>query len=352
MTNMKVMKSERKGEISLNMAGRVTVTLKKGKEKETLEKKNNIDISYASTIGALLLFGTNSPYAGVYASTFSLPQGIVILLLNNGAVVSQIQTSLQGLTDTLTNAGETTTVTFIGSDATTSQYSFDQLELYTVVNSTLFLRIAEVYLQTPITKGQNDQVQVTWEIVIVSSIPFANISSISQTECQSTCSQSGVCSSNSIGTQYTVSLFNFLATVLLVPNLFQILQNQKVPMSYFTSLLPTVTQVTGVVNALFYDACLNPAGSWESQTNQVASASETFDQNYVYVALNVVAEPSAEVAYIMPFVEVQGGGAQTNYPLAFIAVQGVSIPNQTQTFGILLKIPYGPSTLVSVSEST
>ncbi len=345
---MKVMKSE----ISLNMAGRVTVTLKKGKKEETLKKKNNIDISYASTIGALLLFGTNSPYAGVYASTFSLPQGIVILLINNGAVVSQIQTSLQGLTDTLNSAGETTTATFIGSDATTSQYTFDELELYTMVNSTLFMKVAEVYLQTPITKGQNDQVQITWEIVIVSAIPFANISTISQTECQSTCSQSGQCSSNSLGSQFVASLFNFFATLLLVPNLFQILQNQKVPMSQFTSGLPTVTTVSGVYQVSFFDACLNNAGIWNPISDQVASASETFDNNYVYVALNVVAQPSAEVAYIMPFVQMTGGGAGLIYPLAFIAVQGTSIANQTQTFGILLKIPYGPSTLVSLSEST
>jgi hypothetical protein len=349
---MKVMKSERKGEISLNMAGRVTVTLKKGKEKETLEKKNNIDISYASTIGALLLFGTNSPYAGVYASTFSLPQGIVILLINNGAVVSQIQTSLQGLTDTLNTAGETTTITFIGSDATTSQYKFDKLELYTVVNSALFLKIAEVSLQTPITKGQNDQVQVTWEIVVVSSVPFANINTISQSECQSTCPQPGECSSNAVGSQNMVSVFNFLASVLLVPNLFQILQNQKVPMSFFASGMTTVTTVSGVVQVGFFDACLNSAGLWNPVTDKVASASETFDQNYVYVALNVVFQPTAEVTYIMPFVQITGEGTGFIYPIAFIAVQGTSIPNQSQIFGILLKIPYGPSTLVSLSESS
>jgi hypothetical protein len=337
-----------KSDAQLSIRGQVQIKV----GKRVIKKDNNIDLTYASTIGALLLFGTNSPYAGTYAVTFSLPQSVVVLLLNNGVVVAQLQTTLQGLNDTLNNVAETTTVTFIGSDATTSQYTFNQIELYTMVNNVLFMRIAEAYLQTPITKDQNDQVQVTWQIIIQSAIPFVNINNVMLNDCNSTCGQSAVCSSNVLSQKFNASVFNFVATMLIVPSLFTVLQNQQVPMSAFTSLLPTVSTVTGVTQILFFDSCLNNAGIWVSTTGQVASAGENFDNNYVYVSLNVVETPSAEVSYLMPFVQLSGGGVTVVYPIAFIAVQGTSIANQSQTFGILLKIPYGPSTLVQLSEAT
>jgi hypothetical protein len=341
-----------KKEIELNISGRVEINVKRKSEEQKIKQKNNIDITFASTLGALLLFGTNSPYAGPYATTFSLPQSIVILLLNNGTIVAQMQTTLQGLTDNLTNIGETTSITFIGSDSTTSQYTFNELQLYTVVNNVLFMKVAEVYLQSPITKGQNDQIQVTWQIIASSAIPFANISTVAPNDCNATCSQSAECQTNWTLTNYKASIFNFMVALLLVPGLFKVLQNQQVPMSTFTSALPTVTQILGVNQILFFDACLNDAGIWVVTTNQVASAGETAGNNYVYVSLNVVFTPSLEVSYMMPFIEVSGNGVALGYPLAFIAVQGASIPNQAQTFGILLKIPYGQQTLVSVSETT
>ncbi len=337
--------------MEVQIKGKVSITVKRGDNTvKQIRKNNNIDINFAETVGSLLMFGTNSQYAGSYASTFSLPQSIVVLLLNNGVVVAQIQTTVQGFSDTLTSTAETTLITFIGSDATTSQYTFNQLELYTVSNNALFLKISDAYLSTPITKGQNDQVQVTWEIGVVATIPFVQFYNVSINDCNATCNNQTTCQQNALQ-GYQASVFNFLVVLLITPNLPQVLQNQNVPMSSFLNNYVPGAIPVGITQINFFDSCFNSVYTWTATNGQVASAGVTYDSNYVYVTLNVIATPTAQVQYMVPFTSFTGGGVAFKYPIAITTTSGISIANQQQVFGLLLKIPYGPSTLVSLNTA-
>jgi len=342
--------------IKIKKAGGVTTPpLLKDKYDVTIAKNNAISLEFATALASALVTGVNTaPYG-----TLTQPQGVVILLKNNGVVVAQLPVTLQSFDDVLQSTSETTTVTFIASDSTPAQYTFNEADIYTVSQNALYLKIAFVYVN-PITKGVDDIVQITWTLIATSYIPFNNFPTLAQQNCSATCS--GTCNAGTLFTQALggfvtqqppISLFNFAFAFTIVPNLQSVAQGK--PMGWlatFISQAPPNTQLLGIASVYLTDGCFNPVAQWVIG-NPTSGVQITYDNEYVYASFNILASPSGAVNYMLVNV---GIGTPPNtififYPLAILTVTGVSVQGQVQTFGILIKIPYGSITTKQVTQT-
>ena len=233
------------------------------------DSHNDITEEFAvSLLGTVVLGQLQSTgYAqSQYVAQFGIPDNIAILFLSNGAVVNSITTTLNGFNDQLTANNEVTNVIFIGSDSTPATYTFDTIQLWSVVSNRLFMPISTFTLPSPFTKGEHDIIQITWSETITSYIPFVHTRSSFIYSCLPSCTSCNQGNFNP-GFYCATSVFNFVWALLLVPNI-QNLQNlNNYPIScylnkYFQLYQQTGTppQFVGIFEVEFFDGCLNLAG--------------------------------------------------------------------------------------------
>ena len=326
--------------MKLSLKGHVEIKV----GRNNLSLHNDVAPEFALLLAKTMLAGAST--GTTYSSGVALPTGVVIVLLNNNAVVTTISTNVTKFSDSLSGSGETTSVTFVGSDATPTEVTFNALELYTVVGQTLYLRIAYANLESPVTKDVNDVVQVTWVEEISSGgslISFQNT--------QSACSQcSSTCNTSLLKEDLTTSsIANFLWALLIVPALNKVAVSTSTPMSQYVTLFYTyyltnnkVPQIEGVSSIFLTDQCLNVV-----ETVQVVAPiitySTTNDEAIVSLALYI--NPSSNVYYALPVFTI------TNVFSAFLGLVQVSNTSGISSgqLSIVVQIPYGSPTLQSLT---
>ena len=329
--------------MKLSLKGRVEVRIgKKG-----LRLDNDVSPDFALALAQTLLIGSQS--ATGYGSGFALPTGVVIVLLNGSSVVATIQVNVSKFTDQFTPQGELTSVTYIGSDATPTQYSFDSLELYTVVGSTLYMKIAYVNLGQTVTKNQNDIVQVTWVEQILSGGAL-----ISYTNQQNACSAcTGTCNTSTLKTELaTSSVANFVWALMIVPNLNKVVTNTSVPMYnyvnyYFQAYLQTksLPQLLGVQSVFITDSCLNILQTITVQSPIITSS---LSDDLAIVSMGLYLQPTQGAYYALPIFVIKNSISAF---LGLVQVQNASQVSSGQ-LTITIEIPYGHPTLQSLQVNT
>lgn len=326
--------------VKFTLRGQVTVRV----GKRTVAEKNDVSSDFALALAKTILVGTGP--TGAYTSGFALPTSIVIMLLYNNAVVATIQANVSKFSDQMTNAGEDTKVTFVGSDATPSEYTFNKLELYTAVSQTLYMKVADVTLQSPITKNTNDIVEVTWVEEIISSGPFTAFLS-NQTAC-SNCPSS--CNTSTLSQyQSKVAVPNLVWALMLVPGLNKVAQAVSSPMTPYVSQVysyylknGTVPQILGVTQVVFTDQCLNPIATVQVQSEIITYS---LSGGEAVVALAMFITPTRQPYYALPVFSVQGLFS------IWLSLVQVSNPHGLTAgeFSLVVEVPYGPKTLKALN---
>ncbi len=323
----------------------------------SVKKHNDVSPQFASALAVTYLIG-NTPSGFVaqqygyslVQSQYQFPSGIAIVFLNNGAVVNQISATASGFQDNLTNV-HTTSVTFNASDSTPSQYTFNQLALYTTVAGSLYMLIATVTLNSPLTKSSSDVVAVTWTESITTSAPFVNQPNALLSQCQASCT--GTCNLQNTLSSYDVatcpgSFVNALWTLLIVPNVCTLLGNS--PLSCYLSNFcksPPAVFSSALIEAVLLDACGNAVGQYQPFSG-FAGSELSEGANNIYLAYNFYANTTGVPAYVILLNTFGGAGAvflSAGYKISGTTVQGL---NQ---IGLALKVPYGKTTLQSLNTS-
>jgi len=315
------------------------------------DSHNDITEEFAvSLLGTVVLGQLQSTgYAqSQYVAQFGIPDSIAILFLSSGAVVNSITTTLNGFNDQLTANSEVTNAVFIGSDSTPATYTFDTIQLWSVVANRLFMPISTFTLPTPFTKGEHDIIQITWSETITSYTPFVHTRGSFIYSCLPSCTSCNQGNFNP-GFYCATSVFNLVWALLVVPNI-QNLQNlNNYPISCYLNKYFQVYQQTGappqflgIIEVEFFDGCLNSAGIYAFPQGFV-SAQLAIGSQHVYATYNFNANITAQPQVALVLVSIQGIGL---VPLAVINTQNVAvIPNSSNPFNITLKIPYGAITL-------
>ena len=328
--------------MKFSLKGKVTIRV--GKTSATL--KNDVSPDFALTLARTILVGTSAQGGYAYASGFSLPTGILILLLNNNSVVATIQSNVTKFKDQFTTAGEQTSMQVVGSDATPTQFTFNRLELYTVVGQTLYLQIAYVNLPSPVTKNQNDIVQITWveEIISGGTLIAFNSQSTACANCTATC--------NTLTLQKYPTLSavpNLLWALMLVPGLNKLASQTSIPMApyinsfynYYASNNAT-PPILGVTSIVLTDNCLNIIAT-ENVTAPIITISLSNCEAIVSLALYIT--PQQNVYYALPVFVIQ------QVTLSWLGI--VPVSNQSGIsageLSIVIKVPYGNPTLQALN---
>ncbi|AZI75750.1 hypothetical protein SBFV1_gp49 [Sulfolobales Beppu filamentous phage 1] len=326
--------------MQIKLRGRVQIVIGKTR----IAKTNDVSSDFAIALGKTVLSGTLGGYG--YGSGFALPTQVVIVLLNNNAVVTTISTNITKFNDQITTNGELTSVTFVGSDATPVQYTFNQLELYTVVQNTLYLKIATVTLQNPLTKNINDIVNVTWTEEIISSSSLINFTNTQQacSQCSTTCNTSTLSQASN-----TASVVNLVWALLIIPNANTIVSQISTPLSSYITQVYTyylannkLPNILGITNIILTDQCLNVIEN-ASIVSPIITYGLTGTE--AIVSLAVFITPAQSVYYALPVFTIQGVLS------AFLGIVQVQNPSQVTAgqISIILQIPYGSSTLQALN---
>ena len=329
--------------MKLSLRGKVQIII----GKREIKLSNDVSPDFALALAQTLLIGSQS--ATGYGSGFALPTGVVIVLLNGSSVVATIQVNVSKFNDQFTPQGELTSVTFIGSDATPTQYSFDTLELYTVVGSTLYMRIAYVNLGQTVIKNQNDIVQITWTEEILSGGSL--ISYMNQQQACSACTST--CNTAILKDELTTSsVANFIWALMLIPNLNKVVTSTSVPMYtyvsyYFQSYLQNqqLPQILGV-NAIFItDSCLNYL---ETVSVESPIITQSLTGTLAIVSMSLYVQPVQNPYYALPIFVIKNAFS------AYLGLVQIQNPSQVSSgqLTITIEIPYGEQTLQSLQVNT
>ncbi|AZI75870.1 hypothetical protein SBFV3_gp35 [Sulfolobales Beppu filamentous virus 3] len=141
-----------------------------------------LSVQYLSAVSTAIVLGVNTNntvtyyyyYSSAYSSTQLTvstlpPTGIVAVLKNDGVIV----TKLDGIVNSVTvNNGNTpngspssATVSVVFVDSSPSSYTFNEVEIYTVINGTLYNSISYQYVGT-VSKSSSEIVTVNYELQI------------------------------------------------------------------------------------------------------------------------------------------------------------------------------------------
>jgi len=309
------------------------------------DDRNDIAPEFALALALDVAVG-NQTLQSAYISQFALPSAIIVLVKSQGAVITGIPVNLNAFSDNLTQATHTTAVTYVASDATAKQYTFDTLELWSVVNNNLFLRIATVSLPSPFTKLPEDVIQVTWVQTIISPTPLCNFTGYVSSQCGTCVSTYQSDLPTFVNSQCQTSYFNLIWAVLIVPNVCTIFNSQQYPLSCplntvcqgiaVTKNLPNVLP-NGIIQYIFVDNNFNLIQT-VGTSPQIALEVVQGPQD-VYLALNFYVTLNVQPAYVILVTFYF-----TGYVLAIVPITGLIIQGVANEVGILITIPYGVTT--------
>ena len=201
-------------------------------------------------------------------------------------------------------------------------------------------------MPSPVTKYQNDIVEVTWVEEILSSGSFYMFESqgLACSNCTSTCNYSLI-------SQYPTKALvpNIIWSLMLVPGLNKVVQKVSCPIApyvsqYYDAYLASGSppQILGVTSVVLTDQCLNVLA-----TVQVQSPIVTFSvsEDKAVVAMAMFITPAQPPYYAFPVFTVQG-----LFSLWLAQVQ-VYNPNGVSAgqLSIVVEVPYGKPTLESLN---
>lgn len=345
--------------VKFDISGTVEVKIIRGTGEQQVKKKNDINVEFAYELATLAIFGTAGAANAQYKTIFSLPQGIVVLLLLNGQVVGQVIGTVQQFSDSIASGTEITSFGVMASDNTPAQYSFNQLQLWTVVNNSLQIMISSATLTQTISKGVKDIVQVQWTLKAQSGVPFYNFGQNALNNCQSTCSNPSSCASSQgygiLNAQCQASVLNFLFALITVPQLNKVLQGQNYPIncianqySALYNVAGQAPQPTGISDVIFFDPCLNIVTQWQTSGGVISSQQTKIGTQHVYAVDNIVVNIPSTVAYVAVTLQFQSGQYKLVSFMFFAPIAGEVITGTANVVGIGIEVPYGGATLAGV----
>ena len=292
------------------------------------------------------LIGASSLYGGY----FGIPKTAVLKLTYEDTPITSAVMSNVTFTEETLAGYEHTRVVYSFSDSSRTKYSFNQLHLWTATTNSLLLHVSDAYLDSPLTKNPQDVVQVDWWVEMVTGQPFTFILQYLQQQ------QSTYCTSKCTIPPFTYNMysnfgaFNMMFALLTLPNILNVARNIKSPLTdSLTKVLPLAEQITplGITKV----ACVNLCSCSTVVPDVVENAvyqvngyvSETVGSDYVYVAFNFP-NPCPAGQYVIPISSLDLGPS-AGVDLAMLAVPS----NGTADSSLLIKIPYGRSTLKKLS---
>jgi len=288
------------------------------------------------------LVGASSFYGGY----FGMPSTAVVKLsYEDTPITSAILSNVTFSEETLAGY-EHSRVIYSFSDSSRTKYTFDRLQLWTSITNSLLLHVSDAYLNSPLTKNPQDVVQVDWWVEMTTGQPFSFILQYLQqqqaTYCESACS----IPSFAYNMQNNFSAFNMMFALLALPNILNIAQSIKSPLTNsLVQILPLSSQITplGITKVACVDLCSCGTSTPSTVSYTIypvdGYASETVGSEYVYVAFNFN-NPCSTGQYIVPIATLQLGSSN------YIDLAVVALPsNGGGNSALLIKIPYGRSTL-------
>ncbi|CAH69429.1 hypothetical protein [Deltalipothrixvirus pozzuoliense] len=115
------------------------------------------------------------------AVTTLAPYQIIAIMKNNNVTVSRTTITSISVSDVV-NASqeETLTIRYSGTDASPFTYTTDEIEIWASTQSALLYKIADIQLQTPLSKTEHDYLNIEYEIIITAGASYTTTSSMSQ----------------------------------------------------------------------------------------------------------------------------------------------------------------------------
>lgn len=159
--------------------------------------------------------------------TPSIVKQIIFLMKNNGVVVSQTTATVSRLSDSISaNGVENVNIVYIGTDASNYSYTTDEIEVWGASNTALLYKIADITPNNPISKSDDDYLQVQYSITIKACTSYTAIQTAS------------TYISNSVNVKVPTSPFLYLMLSMLIPDLITILKkNPTYPLSQLVNYI-------------------------------------------------------------------------------------------------------------------
>ena len=172
------------------------------------------------------------------STTKFVPYQIIAIMKNNEVTVSRTTVTSISVRDAI-NASqeETLTIRFSATDASPMTYKTDKIELWASTQTALLYKIADITLNTPLTKSEHDYLNIEYEIIVTAGANYTTVNAMSQ--------YTTVVTFRSI-----VAPILYFFGLFLVPNWEEVLkQNPTFPQSQLVNLI-NVKQFQGV-NAMY-----------------------------------------------------------------------------------------------------
>lgn len=107
------------------------------------------------------------------AFTTIAPYQIIAIMKNNNVTVSRTTITSITVYDTVSaSQEETLTVRYGGTDASPFTYTTDTIEIWASTQSALLYKIADIQLQTPLSKTEHDYLNIEYELSVVAGVNY------------------------------------------------------------------------------------------------------------------------------------------------------------------------------------
>ena len=115
------------------------------------------------------------------AITTLAPYQIIAIMKNNNVTVSRTTITSINVSDVI-NASqeETVTIRYSGTDASPFTYTADEIEIWASTQSALLYKIADIYLNRPLSKTEHDYLNIEYEITIIARASYTTVNAMSQ----------------------------------------------------------------------------------------------------------------------------------------------------------------------------
>ena len=288
------------------------------------------------------IFGASSFYGGY----FGMPNTAVVKLSYEDTPVTSAVLSHVTFTEETIAGYEHTRVIYSFSDSSRTKYTFNSIQLWTAITNSLLLHVSDAYLNSPLKKNPQDVVQVDWWVEMVTGQPFTFILQYLQQQQATYCGSTCTIPPFAYNMQSNFGAFNMLFALLTLPNILSVARSIKSNLTNsLVQILPVNSEVTplGITKVACVDLCQCGATTPGTVNNAVypvsGYVSETVGSEYVYVAFNFD-NPCQTGQYAIPIATLNLGSSNV-VDLAVVALPS----NGTGNSALLIKIPYGSSTL-------
>ena len=248
------------------------------------------------------------------------PYQLVMIIKNNNVEVSRTTVTSISFSDTITSTGdEEVAVRLSATDSSPFTYVVDEVEVWASTQNALLYKVADIELDTPLSKSEHDYLVIQYELKITADGGYLLSPSLSGYF-------------DVVTTKTPVAPVLFFFSLFIIPNFVTVLkQNPTYPLSQLVDVI-SVTSYPGI-NVMY-------VGSEEAT---ILSKLVGYGNGYVNLVVNgEVTTPQSDVPIAV--------GVSTPNGVLVIAYAQYS-GTVSQYASIEISVPYGVSTAVAQYET-